>query len=101
MVKTTKQNEGENGNVLTTLELNDVADKASSNNPYQATHNRRVVELQKELVRVGLVEAIEALQVVQPFSYSMLFSQLGFYILYCFHKYANVCLDSLDYKMIQ
>ncbi len=43
----TKQNEGDNGNVLTTLELNDAADKASFDNPYQAICNRRVVELQK------------------------------------------------------
>jgi hypothetical protein len=42
MAKMTKQNEGDNGNVLTTLELNDVVDKALSNNPYQATHDRHV-----------------------------------------------------------
>ncbi len=45
MVKTIKQNEGNNGNVLTTLELNDVANKAPSDNPYQAGHNCRVAEL--------------------------------------------------------
>ncbi len=61
MAKTTKQNEGDNGNVLTTLELNDVANKALSDNPHQAAHDRCVAELQKELVRVGLAEAIEAL----------------------------------------
>jgi hypothetical protein len=44
MVKTIKQNEGNNGNVLTTLELNDVANKAPSDNPYQAGHNCRVAE---------------------------------------------------------
>jgi hypothetical protein len=43
------------------LDLNDVANKTPSNNPYQATHDRYVVELQKELVRVGLAKAIEAL----------------------------------------
>jgi hypothetical protein len=45
MAKMTKQNEGDNGNVLRTLELNDVVDKASSNNPYQVTRNHHVVEL--------------------------------------------------------
>jgi hypothetical protein len=39
MVKMTKQNEGNNGNVLTTLELNDVVDKAPSDNPYQIARN--------------------------------------------------------------
>jgi uncharacterized MAPEG superfamily protein len=38
MVKMTKQNEGDNGNVLTTLELNDATDKAPSNDPYQGAH---------------------------------------------------------------
>ncbi len=61
MAKMTKQNEGDNGNVLTTLELNDAIDKAPSDNPYQATHDRCVVELPKELVRVGLAKAIEEL----------------------------------------
>jgi hypothetical protein len=56
-----KQNEGDNGNVLTMLELNDVVDKAPSDNPYQAALDRRVVELKKELVRVGLAKAVEAL----------------------------------------
>jgi len=60
MVKT-KQNEGDNGNVWTMLELNDATDKALSNNPYQTTHDHHVVELLKELVRIGLVETIEAL----------------------------------------
>jgi hypothetical protein len=60
MAKMIKQNEGNNGNVLTTLELNDVADKSPYDNPYQATHDRRVAELQKELVRVGLAKAIES-----------------------------------------
>jgi hypothetical protein len=45
MAKTTKQNEGDNGNVLTTLELNDVANKAPPDNPYETTHNHRVAEL--------------------------------------------------------
>jgi hypothetical protein len=45
MVKMTKQNEGDNGNVLITLELNDVVDKAPFDNPYQTAHNRCVVEL--------------------------------------------------------
>jgi hypothetical protein len=45
MAKTTKQNEGDNGNVLTTLELNDVANKALSDNPHQAAHDRCVAEL--------------------------------------------------------
>jgi hypothetical protein len=57
----TKQNEGDNGNVLTMLELNDVTNKALSDNPYQAARDRRVPELQKELVIVGLAEAVEAL----------------------------------------
>ncbi len=61
MGKTTKQNEGDNGNVLSMLELNDDANKAPSDNPYQATHNHCVVELQKELVKVGLAEVVEAL----------------------------------------
>jgi hypothetical protein len=61
MAKTTKQNVGDNGNVLTTLELNDAADKASFDNPYQAAHDRRVAKLQKELVRVGLAKVVEAL----------------------------------------
>jgi len=45
MAKTTKQNEGDNGNVLTALELNDVVDKALSDNPYQAARDCCVVEL--------------------------------------------------------
>jgi hypothetical protein len=45
MAKTTKQNEGDNGNVLTTLELNDVADKALFDNPYQAARDRYVAEM--------------------------------------------------------
>jgi len=45
MAKMTKQNEGDNGNVLTTLELNDDVDKAPSNNPYQAARNCRFAEL--------------------------------------------------------
>jgi hypothetical protein len=61
MGKTTKQNEGDNGNVLSMLELNDDVNKAPSDNPYQATHNHFVVELQKELVKVGLAEVVEAL----------------------------------------
>jgi len=61
MAKTTKQNEGDNGNALTTLELNDAIDKAPSDNPYEGARDRRIAELQKELVRVGLVEAVEAL----------------------------------------
>ncbi len=61
MAKTTKQNEGDNGNVLTTLELNDVANKAPPDNPYETTHNHRVAELQKELVKVGLAEVVDAL----------------------------------------
>jgi hypothetical protein len=61
MGKMTKQNEGDNGNVLTTLELNDVVDKAPSNNPYQIAHDCQVVELQKELLRVGLAKVIEVL----------------------------------------
>jgi hypothetical protein len=61
MAKMTKQNEGDKGNVLTTLELYDATDKAQSDNPYQATHDCRVVELQKELVKVGLAKVVEAL----------------------------------------
>jgi hypothetical protein len=61
MAKTTKQNEGDNGNVLTTLELNDAIDKVPYDNPYEATRDRRIAELQKELVKVGLVEVVEAL----------------------------------------
>jgi hypothetical protein len=61
MAKTTNQNEDDNGNVFTTLELNDVANKAPSNNPYQATHDHHVVELQNELARIGLAKVIEAL----------------------------------------
>jgi len=45
MVKMTKQNEGDNGNVLTTLELNDAADKAPYNNPYQVAHDRHVAKM--------------------------------------------------------
>jgi hypothetical protein len=45
MAKTKKQNESDNGNVLTTLELNDVADKTLSDNPYQAACDRCVAEL--------------------------------------------------------
>jgi hypothetical protein len=61
VAKMTKQNEGDNGNVLTTLELNDASNKAPFDNPYQATRDRCVFELQKELVRVGLAEIVEAL----------------------------------------
>jgi hypothetical protein len=61
MAKTTKQNEGDNGNVLSILELNDDANKVLSYNPYQAACDRRVAELQKELIRVRLAEAVEAL----------------------------------------
>ncbi len=61
MARMTKQNEGDNGNVLSMLELNDDADKAPSNNPYEATCDYHVAELQKELVKVRLAEAIEAL----------------------------------------
>jgi hypothetical protein len=61
MAKTTKQNVGDNGNVLTMLELNDATDKAPFDNPYQAACDHRIAELQKELVRIGLVEAVEAL----------------------------------------
>lgn len=61
MAKMTKQNEGDNGNVLSMLELNDDADKALSDNLYEAARDYHVVELQKELVRVGLAEVIEAL----------------------------------------
>ncbi len=61
MAKMTKQNEGDNGNVLTMLELNDVVDKALFDTPYQAAHDHHVVELQKELVRIGLAELVEAL----------------------------------------
>jgi len=61
MAKITKQNEGDNGNVLTTLELNDAANKVLSNNPYQVARDHRVTELQKELVRVGLAEVIKTL----------------------------------------
>ncbi len=57
----TKQNECNNGNVLTTLELNDATDKALSNNPYQVARDHRVVELQKELVRVRFAEVIKTL----------------------------------------
>jgi hypothetical protein len=45
MAKTTKQNEGDNGNVLTTLELNDAVHKALSDNPYQAARDCCVAEL--------------------------------------------------------
>jgi hypothetical protein len=45
MAKMTKQNEGDNGNVLTMLELNDVIDKAPFDNPYQATCDRRIAKL--------------------------------------------------------
>jgi hypothetical protein len=45
MANTTKQNEGDNGNVLTMLELNDAANKALSDNPYQAACNHYVTEL--------------------------------------------------------
>jgi hypothetical protein len=45
MAKMTKQNEGDNGNVLTMLELNDVVDKALFDTPYQAAHDHHVVEL--------------------------------------------------------
>jgi len=61
MAKITKQNECHNGNVLTTLELNDAANKALSNNPYQVARDHRVVELQKELVRVRFAEVIKTL----------------------------------------
>jgi hypothetical protein len=45
MAKTTKQNEGDNGNVVTTLELNDAIDKAPSDNPYEAARDRRIAEV--------------------------------------------------------
>jgi len=43
--KMTKQDEGDNGNVLTTLELNDATNKAMANNPYQVACDHCVVEL--------------------------------------------------------
>jgi hypothetical protein len=45
MAKTTKQNEGDNDNVLTMLELNDAANKTPSDNPYQVARDRCVAEL--------------------------------------------------------
>jgi hypothetical protein len=45
MAKTKKQNESDNGNVLTTLELNYADDKALCDNPYQAARDRCVAEL--------------------------------------------------------
>jgi hypothetical protein len=45
MAKTTKQDEGDNGNVLTMLELNDAINKALFENPYQAARDRCVAEL--------------------------------------------------------
>jgi hypothetical protein len=61
MVKMTKQNDGDNGNNLIMLEWNDVVNKALFDNPYQATCDYRVVELHKELVRVGLAKVVETL----------------------------------------
>jgi hypothetical protein len=41
--------------------VNDATNKVSFDNPYQVARNRLIVELQKELVRIGFAEAIEAL----------------------------------------